>query len=295
MHQGSAAANGGCDVDGFGHLFRIGAFLQAGLRVRVNAVRALNGMRDRQRNQAFFAFRKRSFREDRGVPFGKLAPQLRRVFADIGEMRKVFRVVISCHRFPILSFRPERPALPARISVHSGQRRVMRYRFLVDTYETEILKVLSVWSMFEDGDLKRRPGNDGRGRSPLEHMVHQCVSENLWFSNMLGIDVTECPLPAEETRLGFLRQYAHDASRRKSMLAQKPDDWWEEDAAFFEVRRSRAWIVTRRLTHTAHHRGQQTALLRMLGRDLHSTYGPTADTGGLMANHAPVIYAYADA
>jgi hypothetical protein len=25
---------------------------------------------------------------------------------------------------------------------------------------------------------------------------------------------------------------------------------------------------------------------------LHSNYGPTADTGGLMQNHAPTIYAY---
>jgi hypothetical protein len=35
------------------------------------------------------------------------------------------------------------------------------------------------------------------------------------------------------------------------------------------------------------------AMLRMLGRSLHSNYGPTADTGGLMQNHAPTIYAYA--
>jgi hypothetical protein len=32
----------------------------------------------------------------------------------------------------------------------------------------------------------------------------------------------------------------------------------------------------------------------MIGRELHSTYGPTADTGGLMQNHAPTIYAYVD-
>jgi hypothetical protein len=51
--------------------------------------------------------------------------------------------------------------------------------------------------------------------------------------------------------------------------------------------------MTRRLTHTSHHRGQQMAMLRMLGRDLHSNYGPTADTGGLMQNHVPTIYAYA--
>jgi hypothetical protein len=61
---------------------------------------------------------------------------------------------------------------------------------------------------------------------------------------------------------------------------------------FFGVARSRAWVMTRRMTHTAQHRGQQLAMLRMLGHDLHSTYGPSADTGGLMQNHAPTIYAY---
>src|SRR5262249_52123487 len=29
-----------------------------------------------------------------------------------------------------------------------------------------------------------------------------------------------------------------------------------------------------------------------LGREAYSNYGPTADTGGLMQNHAPTIYAY---
>ncbi len=60
------------------------------------------------------------------------------------------------------------------------------------------------------------------------------------------------------------------------------------------MKRSRAWILTRRIAHTSHHRGQQTALLRILGRSLHSTYGPSADTGGLMQNQAPVIYPYPD-
>ena len=32
----------------------------------------------------------------------------------------------------------------------------------------------------------------------------------------------------------------------------------------------------------------------MLRRDVHSTYGPTADTGGLFQQGAPVIYAYPD-
>jgi hypothetical protein len=51
-------------------------------------------------------------------------------------------------------------------------------------------------------------------------------------------------------------------------------------------------VLVRRIAHSSHHRGQQTAMLRMLGRDLHSNYGPTADTGGLAANGARVVYAY---
>jgi uncharacterized damage-inducible protein DinB len=171
----------------------------------------------------------------------------------------------------------------------------MRYQFLVDTYETEILKVLGVWSMFDDADLTVRPhGRDPRGRSVLEHMVHQSMSENFWFQNMLGIAVADNPLPPEETRLGFIQAYARNAAKRLEALRGRPDAWWEEVVDFFEVLRSRAWIMTRRIAHTSHHRGQQTALLRMLGRDLHSTYGPTADTGGLMQHRAPVVYPYSD-
>ena len=170
----------------------------------------------------------------------------------------------------------------------------MKYDFLVESYATERVKVLSVWSEFRDEDLPRRPHpSDPRGRSVHEQMVHQCVSEDTWFRTMLGLDVGAPPLPPAETRIGFMRRYAEDSARRLASLQQTDDHWWEEQATFFDARRSRAWIMTRRLTHTSHHRGQQMAMLRMLGRDLHSNYGPTADTGGLLQSHAPTIYAYA--
>ena len=170
----------------------------------------------------------------------------------------------------------------------------MQYEFLVESYASERVKVLSVWSEFEDEDLTVRPNpTDARGRSVREQMVHQCISEDLWFRNMLGIDVQAPPLPARETRLEFIKRYAEDSGRRLAILRQTDERWWEEQTRFFDVERSRAWVMTRRLTHTSHHRGQQMAMLRMLGRDLHSTYGPTADTGGLMQNRAPTIYAYA--
>ena len=150
--------------------------------------------------------------------------------------------------------------------------RAMRYDFLIDSYDSERVKVLSVWSEFRHDDLPVRPGT--------------------WFRTMLGVDVGAPPLPDVETRLEFIKQYAEDSGRRLERLRRTADHWWEEQTRFFDVSRSRAWVMTRRLTHTSHHRGQQMAMLRMLGRELHSNYGPTADTGGLVQNHAPTIYAY---
>jgi uncharacterized damage-inducible protein DinB len=169
----------------------------------------------------------------------------------------------------------------------------MKYDFLIDSYETERLKVLSVWSEFRDADLPVRPKQDDRrGRSVHEHMVHQCMSEDTWFRTMLGIEIGRSPLPEPETRLEFIHRYAEDSGRRLQALRETDETWWEAPTTFFDAARSRAWVMTRRLTHTSHHRGQQLALLRMLGRELHSTYGPTADTGGLPKNQAPTIYAY---
>jgi hypothetical protein len=109
---------------------------------------------------------------------------------------------------------------------------------------------------------------------------------------MLDVDVGTPPLPKEEIRLEFMRRYAEDSGKRLVALRDGHEAWWEGETKFFDVRRSRAWVITRRTTHTAHHRSQQLALLRMLGREEYSNYGPTADTGGLMQNHAPTIYAY---
>jgi len=164
------------------------------------------------------------------------------------------------------------------------------FSFVADTYDTERLKILTVWSQIPDGQMPFRP--EPRARSPLEHMVHQCISEDGWMKNMLGIDVGLPVLPAEETRLAFINHYAAVSAARLEVLRQKPDAWFQEPTAFFDTTRSRAWVLVRRFTHSAHHRGQLTAYLRLWGQPLFSTYGPTADTGGLPKNGATVVYRY---
>src|SRR5215211_2965306 len=56
---------------------------------------------------------------------------------------------------------------------HPALGPVMRYDFLIETYRTERIKVLAVWSSFRDDDLPVRPHpTDPRGRGLREQMVH---------------------------------------------------------------------------------------------------------------------------
>jgi len=89
-------------------------------------------------------------------------------------------------------------------------------------------------------------------------MVHQSVSEDVWMRTMLGVDIGQSALPPTETRRAFLEQYASCAAQRLAVLEREPDEWFEQSVRFFDVVRSRAWVLTRRFTHSAHHRGQLT-------------------------------------
>jgi hypothetical protein len=73
-----------------------------------------------------------------------------------------------------------------------------------------------------------------------ERMVHQCVSEDAWFRNMLGIDVGAPPLPQQETRLEFIRRYAEDSGQRLIALRETKEPWWEKNVGFFDMAGSRA-------------------------------------------------------
>lgn len=151
------------------------------------------------------------------------------------------------------------------------------YGFLLDTYETEILKIVGTWSAFPDSAMEFRPSP--KSRSVIEQMEHQVQSEGRWMATILGVD-TGNPNPAERSKQAFVEKYQGDATQRLEILRAKSDGWWREDTSFFDVTRSRAWVMMRRINHSAHHRGQLIVYLRLLGVRVPSVYGPTADTGG---------------
>lgn len=149
------------------------------------------------------------------------------------------------------------------------------FQHLLDTYASETNKVISVWREFQDLSFRPHP----KSSSVEEVMKHQLLSERRFFGEFLGSPEPSPAqvlpqVPSPEAYAQRLLQLAHP---RLAYLAPKDETWWMEVVPFFEVERQRIWIFWRRVLHTAHHRTQLTVYLRLIGKKVPSTYGPTAD------------------
>jgi len=154
---------------------------------------------------------------------------------------------------------------------------VPAFQHLLDTYASETNKVASVWKEFQNADLdfKAHP----RFSSVGEIMRHQLLSERRFFGEFLGTPepAPDKVLPSPLTVESALHRFVELAAARLSFFANQTESWWMTVVPFFDVERQRIWIFWRRALHTAHHRTQLTVVLRLLDRNVPSTYGPTAD------------------
>ncbi|MCC6538080.1 MAG: hypothetical protein IT162_11045 [Bryobacterales bacterium] len=147
----------------------------------------------------------------------------------------------------------------------------------LDTYASETNKVVSVWTQFTDADLDFRPHE--RSMTVRETMRHQLLSERRFFAEFLGSPEPPAAevLPAEDTVAACTARFVELARPRLDWLAARELVWWLATSQFFGVPRERVWIFWRRVLHTAHHRTQLSGNLRLLGKPVVPTYGPTAD------------------
>ena len=147
----------------------------------------------------------------------------------------------------------------------------------LETYASETNKIASVWREFADADLTYRPNE--RAATVGDILEHQLLSERRFFGEFLG--APEPPpahvLPAAWSVLAAVDRLVALARPRLAFLAARRAPWWTERVPFFDVERERIWIFWRRVLHSAHHRTQLTTYLRVMGRAVPSTYGPTAD------------------
>jgi uncharacterized damage-inducible protein DinB len=151
------------------------------------------------------------------------------------------------------------------------------FQHMPDTYASETNKVASVWREFSTDELSFRPHT--RSSTVEDIFKHQLLSERRFFGEFLGLPEppAEEVLPPGQTPADYAERLARLALPRLGFIATQEEAWWLEVVPFFEVERTRVWIFWRRLLHTAHHRTQLTVYLRLLGKKVPSTYGPTAD------------------
>ena len=155
--------------------------------------------------------------------------------------------------------------------------RVPLLQHVLDTYASETNKVISVWAAFLDSDLGYRPHPSST--SVADIMKHQLLSERRFFAEFLGVPEVpaEQVLPRQLSVEAFRQRMLELAGPRLAFMADRDQEWWQTVVPFFDTRRERIWIFWRRVLHTAHHRTQLTGYLRLLGKPVPATYGPTAD------------------
>jgi uncharacterized damage-inducible protein DinB len=151
------------------------------------------------------------------------------------------------------------------------------FQHLLNTYASETNKLISVWREFSADELQARP--HPRSSTVEDIFKHQLLSERRFFGEFLGLPE---PPAAQVEPVGrapedYTNRMRELALPRLGFLAGQTSKWWLEVVPFFDVERERVWIFWRRVLHTAHHRTQLAVYLRLLGKDVPSTYGPTAD------------------
>jgi uncharacterized damage-inducible protein DinB len=152
------------------------------------------------------------------------------------------------------------------------------FQHLLDTYASETSKVITVWRQFGPADMSFKSAD--RSSTVLDIMRHQLLSERRFFAEFIGLKgepEAATVLPQELTPRAFWRRDEELCKARLTRLAGGDEKWWLELVPFFDVRRQRIWVFWRRLLHTAHHRTQLSVYLRLLGKPVPPSYGPTAD------------------
>jgi uncharacterized damage-inducible protein DinB len=151
------------------------------------------------------------------------------------------------------------------------------FQHLLNTYASETNKTAAVWRLFDEADLDWRPHE--KSSKVREILKHQLLSERRFFGEFLGGPEPPAAevLPASESIDAFTARLVQLAAARLGWLSAMTEADWLQTASFFGVERERIWIFWRRILHTTHHRAQLTVYLRLLGKRVPSTYGPTAD------------------
>jgi uncharacterized damage-inducible protein DinB len=154
------------------------------------------------------------------------------------------------------------------------------WQHVLDTYASEANKTAGVWRAVPDDRLDFKPHEQTNTIRTI--LVHQLLSERRFFAQFVGTaepPVEELLPPGEAPPVAaYLGKYVALAKARLPQLAAGDTAWWLAVRPFFGgLKRQRVWTFWRRVLHTAHHRTQVQAWLRLAGCAVPAIYGPSGD------------------
>ena len=159
---------------------------------------------------------------------------------------------------------------------------------LIAEYDSEVArtrKILEAIPADVDFNFKPNPKSMSLGR--LAGHVSETAGE--WANSAVSVDKLEMKEGEKyvpyipESKEALLSKFDTDTSTAKSALASLDPAKWDNNWKF--VAGGQAWIDDSKyrvwrtwvINHLAHHRAQLGVYLRVLGRPIPGTYGPSAD------------------
>ena len=161
-------------------------------------------------------------------------------------------------------------------------------RFLLDELERETARNLKVLKLFPDGRNSWKPHDRSMEAGYLAALIAQMPA---WIALMIetdSLDLTDKEAASSvmarscDSNKGLLKLADESYQRGKTALAATTEEhlrghWAFKMSGADVMGGPRIEQIADTFTHMAHHRGQLTVYLRLLGEKVPSTYGPSAD------------------
>ncbi len=160
----------------------------------------------------------------------------------------------------------------------------MNANTLLSEMEQEFISTKNLLEILPEEELNFKPHEKSMSLGQLAFHVATIAGRNLNFAKNGQVEtivIVEHPVPNSKSEI--LESFEKSTEIVQSLLTEEGTNWLQNNwkltrgGEVIAEMPTYAFIRTFVLNHWYHHRGQLSTYLRILGKELPSIYGPTAD------------------
>ena len=160
----------------------------------------------------------------------------------------------------------------------------MNANTLLSEMEQEFISTKNLLEILPEEELNFKPHEKSMSLGQLAFHVATIAGRNLNFAKNGQVEtivIVEHPVPNSKSEI--LESFEKSTEIVQSLLTKEGTNWLQNNwkltrgGEVIAEMPTYAFIRTFVLNHWYHHRGQLSTYLRILGKELPSIYGPTAD------------------